>query len=105
MRPITFRVESNKSKTKHWYTLVAGNGDTVMTSKTSYRERSAAKRAAKRTIKALRWSPPILEYVDQNGALRREQVKGSGPSVVTKIVHPATLTFPVAKPARQGRRT
>lgn len=74
-RPIRFRVESNKSKSSFWYTLVAGNGDTVMTSKASYSDKAGAKRAAKRMIEALGGAPLLLEYEESDGSwVQVEQV-------------------------------
>lgn len=77
IRPIRFRVESNKSKSTFWYTLVAGNGDTVMTSKAKYSSLSTAKRAARRQIDALTSSDLVLEYEESEG----EWVQEEAPSV------------------------
>lgn len=71
-RTITFRVEENQAKNRFWYTLVAGNGDTVMTSKSDYSEKAGARRAARRMIKALRSTDLVLEYTDRTGRLVRE---------------------------------
>lgn len=84
IRPIRFRVESNKAKSSFWYTLVAGNGDTVMTSKASYSTRAKAKRAAKNQIKALGESQLVLEYEEGDGSWVQEEVPtvvSSGPLV------------------------
>jgi uncharacterized protein YegP (UPF0339 family) len=71
-RVITFRVESNRAKNSHWYTLVAGNGNTVMTSKAKYADKANAKRAAKDMIKALLSTQLVLEYTDPSGRRLRE---------------------------------
>ena len=71
-REIKFRVESNEQKDSHWYTFVAGNGNTVMTSKAKYASKANAKRAAKDAIRALRGTPMVLEYTDRDGRTIRE---------------------------------
>lgn len=104
IRPIRFRVESNKSKSTFWYTLVAGNGDTVMTSKAKYDSKSNAKRAAKRQIDALLGAQLVLEYEEADGQWVQEAVEmvvSSGPltagqaAVETKTVSPKVRPLPV----------
>jgi len=73
-RAIRFRVESNKAKSSYWYTLVAGNGNTIMTSKSTYVDKQVAKRAARRLIDALQASPLELEYTTPSGQVLREPV-------------------------------
>lgn len=74
-RSVKFRVESNKAKSSFWYTLVAGNGDTVMTSKASYSAKAKAKRAAKRMIETLLSSQLVLEYEDKDGQWYQEEAE------------------------------
>lgn len=79
-RSVAFRVESNKAKSSFWYTLVAGNGNTVMTSKATYVDRSTAKRAARNQILSMQSADLVLEYDDGSGRRVREVVGGE-PSV------------------------
>lgn len=81
-RPIAFRVETNKSKSSFWYTLVAGNGDTVMTSKSTYAEKASAKRAAKRQIENLQSADLMLEYENEDGLWVQETVEAEAPNPV-----------------------
>ncbi len=74
-RTIRVRVESNRAKNSFWYTLVAGNGNTILTSKAKYSDKDMAKRAAKRLIAALQSTPLELEYTTASGVTVRE---GSG---------------------------
>lgn len=60
-RTIRFRVESNETKSSFWYTLVAGNGNTVMTSKATYSDKATARRAAQRLIAFLGAAPLVLD--------------------------------------------
>lgn len=88
-RPIRFRVENNKSKSNFWYTLVAGNGDTVMTSKASYSDKASAKRAAKRMIEALGESQLVLEYEESDGSwVQVEQVPAKKAAAPQKLDSP-----------------
>lgn len=73
---IRFRVEHNKAKTSFWYTLVAGNGNTVMTSKSTYDDYDNAKRAARRQIEALREAPLVLEF-ERDGETVQEEVSST----------------------------
>lgn len=56
-----FRIEDNPFTGAFWYTLVSGNGNTIMTSKATYTDRSVAKRAAERARDALQSSEIIVE--------------------------------------------
>lgn len=102
-RPIRFRVENNKSKSSFWYTLVAGNGDTVMTSKTTYADTAAVKRAASRMIEALSGAPLVLEYEESDGSwVQVEQVpaKKAAPRAPRKKADSGPLVSYV--PAAEG---
>lgn len=99
-RPIRFRVECNKAKSSFWYTLVAGNGNTVMTSKAKYADRGNAKRAANRMIDSLLGAQLVLEYEESEGEWVQEAVEmvvASGPvapgraAVQTKTVQPPSF--------------
>lgn len=95
-RPLAFRVENNKAKSSFWYTLVAGNGDTVMTSKSTYSEKASAKRAAKRQIENLQSADLMLEYENEDGVWVQETTEVEAPSTVRaarrKIVIPTPST-------------
>lgn len=82
MRQIRFRVESNRAKNRFWYTLVSGNGNTTMTSKSSYSDHDVAKRAAIRQIRALQSAPLALEYTTASGRVVTESVGDDGESRV-----------------------
>ena len=71
-RTIRFRVERNRARDTYWYTLVAGNGNTIMTSKTTYSDRDVAKRAARNLVEALQSSALELEYTTASGQVIRE---------------------------------
>lgn len=60
--PMRFRVESNKAKSSFWYTLVAGNGNTIMTSKAKYDDYGNALRAARNAAESLQSTDLIVEY-------------------------------------------
>lgn len=70
--PMRFRVESNKAKSSFWYTLVAGNGNTTMTSKAKYSGEDAARRAARNQIESLQSSDLMLEFENADGELVQE---------------------------------
>lgn len=70
--PIRFKVESNKAKSSFWYTLVAGNGNTTMTSKAKYSSDESARRAARNQIEALQSTDLVLEYENADGDLVQE---------------------------------
>ena len=60
--PQRFRVESNRAKNSFWYTMVAGNGNTVMTSKTKYDDYDNALRAARDRALALQSTDIVVEF-------------------------------------------
>lgn len=70
-RPQRFRVEHNKAKSSFWYTMVAGNGDTVMTSKTKYDDYDNALRAARDRVQALQTTDLVVEF-ERDGELYEE---------------------------------
>lgn len=76
------RVESNKAKSSFWYTLVAGNGNTVMTSKAKYSSDDSARRAARNQVESLQSSDLILEFENADGELVQEV----SPSVAASTV-------------------
>lgn len=103
-RAITFKVQSNKSKSSFWYTLVSGNGNTTMTSKAKYSSHDTAKRAAERQIAALQSSEMVLEYTNAAGQTFREsrgaQLSAQQVGVSMTAVHPRELTEPSPAPAK-----
>ncbi|AEJ95297.1 hypothetical protein SEA_LITTLELAF_13 [Mycobacterium phage LittleLaf] len=89
-RTVRIRIESNKAKTSFWYTLVAGNGNTIMRSTAKYTTEWNCRTAATRLCDALRFSPLAVEVQDPK--TREISTLERYPSSPLKVLQKTTQT-------------